>query len=470
MTRPPASVVCRSLIVCLPALLLLRAAPTEAQDRGEVVSALDSAAAVHAADSTVAGVAVAVVHRGDTQLLEGYGLADLEFEVPTPPAGVYEIGSITKQFTAAAVLQLAGADSLGLDDDVTDHLENLNTRGHEVTVRDLLHHTSGLRSYTTMSQFFSFARDGLPRDTVVSLVGREPFDFAPGTAMIYNNSGYFLLGLIVEAVSGTSYEDYVEEHLFGPAGMEDSYYCDQRTVTRHRAHGYAWAGERGFVHKAYLDHTWPYAAGSLCSTAGDLVAWNQALHGGRILPDSLYREMIAPGRLDDGTELRYAMGLAVAEQEGRRVVGHGGGINGFLSQSLYLPDDDLIVVTLQNTSGGVERTPAALADSLTKVVLGPGDEPDGRTYEGDVSELTGHYTGPARGELMELEIAAEDGELVVREVGSEDEEGTVLEYVSDLTWREGGDRYGFVRAGDQIVELRLDVVSGHYPLRKSGPR
>lgn len=470
MTRGRASLVYSLLVACLPALLLLRATPTEAQDRTALVSALDSAAAVHATDSTVAGVAVAVVHRGDTLLLEGYGLADLEFDVPTPPDAVYEIGSITKQFTAAAVLQLVEADSLDLDDDVTEHLGDLNTRGHEVTVRDLLHHTSGLRSYTTMSQFFSFVRDGLPRDTVVSLVGREPFDFAPGTAMIYNNSGYFLLGLIVEAVSGEPYEDYVEEHLFGPAGMEDSYYCDQRTVARHRAHGYAWAGEQGFVHKAYLDHTWPYAAGSLCSTVGDLVAWNQALHGGRILPDSRYREMIAPGRLDDGTELRYAMGLVVAEREGRRIIGHGGGINGFLSQSLYHPDDDLIVVTLQNTSGGVERTPAPLADSLATIVLGPGEQPDGDGFEGDVSELTGRYTGPARGELMELEVAAEDGELVVREVGSEDEEGTVLRHVSDLTWREGDDRYRFVRAGDRIVELRLDVVSGHYPLRKNDPR
>jgi CubicO group peptidase (beta-lactamase class C family) len=431
-------------------------------------AALDSAARAHAGDSTVAGVAVAVVRGADTLLLDGYGHADLEHDVPTPPDAVYEIGSVTKQFTAAAVLQLAEKDSLDLDAEITDYLEDFDTRGHTVTVRDLLHHTSGIRSYTSMAAFGELGPKELPRDTLLSLVEAEPFDFAPGTAMIYNNTGYFLLGLVIEEVSGQDYAEYLEDHLFGPAGMEDSYYCDERAVVERRAHGYAWAGpEAGFRQKSYLNHTWPYAAGSLCSTAGDLVAWNQALHGGRILSDASHREMITPGRLRDGTELRYAMGLAVPEEDGRRVIRHGGGIFGYLSDARYYPDEELVVVVLQNNTG--PTGPGALADSLVHMVLGPGEEPAAGGYEGDLTAFTGTYAGRVRGRTTSVEVTVEDGGLVVRGPGR-DPEVRPLEHVSGLTWRDGGDRFTFVRAGDRIVELRMDVVSGHYVLRPAGGR
>ncbi len=413
-------------------------------------------------------MAVAVVRGADTLLLAGYGRADLEHDVPTPPDAVYEIGSVTKQFTAAAVLQLAEKDSLDLDAEITDYLEDFDTRGHAVTVRDLLHHTSGIRSYTSMTAFGELGPKELPRDTLLRLVEAEPFDFAPGTAMIYNNTGYFLLGLLVEEVSGQDYADYLEEHLFGPAGMEDSYYCDERAVVEGRAHGYAWTGpEAGFRQKRYLNHTWPYAAGSLCSTAGDLVAWNHALHGGRILSDASYREMIAPGRLRDGTELRYAMGLAVPEEDGRRVIRHGGGIFGYLADARHYPDEDLVVVVLQNNTG--PKSPGALADSLVHLVLGPGGEPAAGGYEGDLSAFTGTYAGPARGRTMSVEVTVEDGGLVARGA-ARGREAQPLEHLSGLTWRHEGRRFTFVPGGERAVELRLDVVSGHYVLRRVGER
>lgn len=437
-------------------------AAAQAQDRGRLVAALDSTARDHAADSTVAGVAVAVVRGGDTLLLEGYGYADLEHRVPTPADAVYEIGSVTKQFTAAAVLQLAAKDSLDLDADITEYLDDYGTRGHTVTVRDLLHHTSGIRSYTSMAAFGELAPQELPRDTLLALVEAEPFDFAPGTAMIYNNTGYFLLGLLVEEVSGQDYASYLEEHVFGPAGLEDTYYCDESAVVEHRAHGYSWAGpEAGFRQKRYLDHTWPYAAGSLCSSAGDLVAWNRALHGGGVLSDASYREMTTPGRLRDGTELRYAMGLAVRDAGGRPVISHGGGIFGFLSSAAYYPEEELIVVVLQNNTG--PASPGALADALVEAVLGPAEEPEATPYDGDLSAFTGTYAGRARGRTMTVQVETRDGGLQVRGVG-QGQDPQPLEHVGGTTWRQEDRRLTFDRAGDRVVELRLDEVSGHYRL------
>ena len=381
----------------LAALAWAPASPASAQitERTELVAALDSAVQAHAADSTVAGVSVAVSRRGDMLLHEGYGQANLEFDVPMPKDAVFEIGSVTKQFTSAAILQLAAKGSINLDAPITDYLPGYNTRGHRVTVRHLLHHTSGIRDYTILSEFRTLRHRRLSRDTVLSFVEREPFRFAPGTAMSYSNSGYYLLGQIIESASGQSYAAYLQEHVLAAAGMESTFQCDERAVVEDRAHGYSWS-KRGFrLRTRGSHHTWSYAAGGHCSTAADLVAWNQALHGGELLPDPTYKEMAASGRLADGTTLRYGMGLAVPEDEGRRALGHFGGLAGFTSASLYYPAADLIVVVLQNAWG--PRPPWGLADELAQVALGPGDEPEPTPYRGDLSALTGRYAGPARG-------------------------------------------------------------------------
>jgi CubicO group peptidase (beta-lactamase class C family) len=438
-------------------------ASAQPQERAELVAALDSAAQAHAADSTVAGVAVAVVQRGDTLLHEGYGQANLEFDVPMPRGAVFEVGSITKQFTAAAILQLAARDSVDLDAPITEYLSGYDTRGHRVTLRHLLHHTSGIRSYTNMSRFDDLSRQDLPRDTLLAMVEEEPFRFAPGTAMSYSNTGYFLLGRIIEEASGQSYASYLEDHLLGPAGMDDSYYCDEEAAVERKAGGYQWSKEGTLRRKDYLDHTWPYSAGSLCSSAPDLVAWNQALHGGEVLPDSMYEAMTTPGRLADGTELRYGMGVGVYRRKGYPLIWHSGGIPGYLSDSRYYPESGLIVVVLQNTLG--PRAPESLADSLAGLALGPGEEPT-TPYDGDLSELTGRYVGPSVGGVMDLHVEASGDTLLAREAGSE--EADTLRHVDGLMWKRGTDQYRFVRAGDQIVELRLDVVGAHYVLRRVG--
>ncbi len=454
------------LILLAGALALLPSnPPLEAQipDRTELVRALDSAAAAHLEHELVAGVSVAVVLGGDTLLMRGYGLVDLEWDIPTPEdaSASYEIGSVTKQFTSAALLKLVEEGKVDLDADVTEYLPELDTQGHRVPVRRLLDHTSGIRSYTAMPAFGDLAVKKLPRDTLVALVSEEPFDFEPGTALIYNNSAYFLLGLIIEAVTDESYEDYVSEHLFGPLEMDGSYYCSENAVRKNRAHGYD-GTPGGLQRKSYLDHTWPYAAGSLCSTAPDLVRWNQALHGGEVLSSESYQALTTPVPLEDGTPTRYAMGLGVSGTGNHRVIAHGGGINGFLSDGRYYPEEELIIVVLQNSTG--PQGPGALGAALAELVLGPRPELEATPFAGDFNELVGSYSGRARGRDLTVEVTVEGEDLVFTPDGSPNELRPA--HLEGLKWGQGNTLLWFVRADGEISELRMDQGSGHYVLKR----
>lgn len=441
---------------------------TKSNNRSQLITKLEGAAKAHAADSAVAGVAVGVVYKGDTLLLKGYGKADLEFDIPMPGDAVFEIGSVTKQFTAAAILQLAGKDSLDLNADITEYLPEFNSRGHRLTVKNLLHHTSGLRSYTAMARFHDMGRKNQPRDTLLSLMESVPLRFAPGTAMSYSNTGYYLLGLIIERLSGIPYKKYIQKHLFEPAGMSSSYYCDEHAVKDKRAHGYNYYKEQGFrLRQRWNHHFQSYAAGALCSTTKDLLRWNNALHEGEILPDSMYQTMITPGQLDDGTKLRYGTGIGVYKEDGYQIIGHGGAIDGFISESRYYPDNNLAIVVLQNTRA--RKFPQVLADSLAGIILEPVDNSQIHGFNGDFSKLTGRYTGPSRGQIMDLRIKVNSGKLVASQVGSK--EADTLRYRSGLTWKKrtwkyGDNHYRFVRSGNQVVELHLDVVGGYYILRR----
>src|SRR5438552_1355773 len=217
----------------------------------------------------VAGASVAVVKGNETIVMKGYGFADLELDVPTPRHATYEIGSITKQFTAAAILLLVEEGKLSLADEMTKFLPDYPLQGNHVTIRHLLNHTSGIKGYTELPEFRDFQMFKNPREELVKLFSRRPFDFRPGDEQIYNNSAFFLLGLIIERVSGKSYIEFIRERLFERAGMNDSYYCSERAIHKNHAHGYD-TGRDILVLKAYVDHTWPYSAGSLCSSAPDL--------------------------------------------------------------------------------------------------------------------------------------------------------------------------------------------------------
>ncbi len=442
-----------------------RAAPLAGQiaDRSTLIAALDSAARAHDALANVAGISVAVIRGADTLLLKGYGDADLEWDVPTPAdaSASYEIGSVTKQFTAAAILLLVEEGKLDLDEDFTKYLPAFDRRGHQVPLRRLLDHTSGIKGYTEMPVFGEISTKALPRDTLVSLVEAEPFEFEPGTAQIYNNSAYFLLGLIIEKVSGESYADFVRKRLFEPAGMTSSYYCSESAVRDYKAHGYD-GSPQGLVHKRPLDHTWPYAAGSLCSTAPDLIRWNRALHGGRLLKPESYRAMTTPVPLLDGTPLEYAMGLAITRRGEHRVIAHGGGINGYLSDVTYLPDNELLIVVLQNSTG--PQGPGGLTTTFANLILGPVPEPQPVPYTGALDALVGEYAGPARGRHVHMSVRRDADQLVFATPGQSQDVRPV--HTGDGVWVNRGTRYRFVIASDKAIELRMAQGAGRFVLRR----
>jgi CubicO group peptidase (beta-lactamase class C family) len=217
------------------------------------------------------------------------------------------------------------------------------------------------------------------------------------------------------------------------------------------------------VRKGYLDHTWPYSAGSLCSSVGDLVKWNQALHGGRILSADAYQAMITPRPLEDGTPTRYAMGLGISGTGKHHLIAHGGGINGFLSDGRYYPEEDLVIVVLQNSTG--PQGPGALGAALADAVLGPPPELVAQPFTGDLDELVGRFSGPARGQSLTMEVTRDGNALVFTPEGTTNEMRPV--HLEDLTWGMGNTRVWFLRREGRVVELRLDQGSGHYVLKRA---
>jgi CubicO group peptidase (beta-lactamase class C family) len=457
--------------LCLAVLLSgTMVVPAEAQDRAALIARLDSLAAAPVREGRAAGISVAVVHGRDTLLLKGYGSANIELGVALPADAVHEIGSVTKQFTAAAILQLRDEGRLSLDDDITKYFPDYPTHGRAIPLRRLLDHTSGIKGITELAGFRGLQHRGWSRDSAIVLFAREPVQFAAGEAMIYNNSAYILLGHIIEKTSGMTYERYVQEKFFAPLGMNASSYCDNLAIMPNRASGYQIQGTN--VRRAMLnDHTWPYSAGSLCSTAGDLVAWLHALHGGRVLSQQSYAAMTSPSQLNDGTPLRYGMALSVdREVSGALMIGHGGAIGGFGAQASWYPEAELAVVVLVNSNGPLSSS--ALASELAREVI-PATAPAAapRTWTADATELVGRYVGPARGPDMTVEVTRDGAGVLVASLNGAP--------AQPLPWLDGW-RFGrpgatlitFERTGSAgpATVLRWDAGGGYYVLRRTASR
>lgn len=400
----------------------------------------------------IAGASVAVVKGENILLRKTYGFADLEFNVPMPEDATFEIGSVTKQFTCAAILQLAAEGKLSLDDEPSKYIR-FNSNGKKITIRNLMNHTSGIKGYTEMPIFEVFGMQAHPRDTLIRLVEEEPYDFEPGDRLIYNNTGFFMLGLIIEKVSGMSYEEYVKKNLFDKAGMSQSYYGSENKIIAHRAHGYDWQPD-GLVRTAYLNHLWPFAAGSLCSNPDDLIKWNEALHNGKILDEASYKELLATAVLNDGAVTRYGKGITVTEVHGETMLEHGGGINGFLSENRYFPKSDVHVVVLFNTAG--PHGPGPIADQLAEKVLRKTQimESD---YPEDLTALTGTYGGRARGRDVTVEVFSKDKNLFY--VFNNDTSRLI--WSQNGPWKHKGQQFYF-----KPSELHVDQVYAFYKFLK----
>jgi len=291
------------------------------------------------------GAVIAVLRDGQFIHCKGYGLASLEWNIPISPDVVFRIASLTKQFTATAVMMLRERGLLSLDDTVERFAPQFPPRGRRVTIRHLLNHTSGIRTYNYFEQDSRRARTTLP--ALLDVIAALPFDFEPGERYVYNNSGYVLLGGVIEAVSGLKYRDFLRQEIFEPLGMRRTGYLFDEQVVSRRASGYQLVqGE--FRNARFRSATWAHAAGALGSTVGDLALWDRAIRGHRLISAESLAEMLAPTPLNDGGAYPYGFGWGVADYRGRRVYHHAGGGGGFAAHMLHFRDEDLTTILLSN--------------------------------------------------------------------------------------------------------------------------
>lgn len=322
--------------------------------------------APHLEAGTFSG-SVLVAKDGAPVLRESFGAADREWDVANTADTKFRLGSITKQFTAVAILQLAEQGKLAVDDPISKYYADASPAWAKVTIKHLLTHTSGIPSYTGLPTFFEkSSKLPLKPDEIVKLTRDMPLEFEPGAKYAYNNTGYILLGYVIEKVSGESYADYVARRIFAPLGMKDSGYDVSGVILKKRASGYQ-GSKDGWRNAEYLDMTLPYAAGSLYSTTDDLLIWDRALADGKILTPASRQAMFT----DYGH--RYGYGWLVSTVGGRSQVGHGGGIHGFSTGIVRYPNDGVVAIVLANNSGSPSY---AIAQNLAGLCAGTWRPPE----------------------------------------------------------------------------------------------
>jgi len=335
-------------------------------------------AARYAADAP--GAAVLVARGGKVLLRKGYGQASVELKVPVSPDMVFRIGSMTKQFTAVGILLLAEEGRVDLQAPISRYLAKTPSSWAKITVEMLLNHTSGLPSYTSDPAFDQHLReDFTPERLLETFVIPKPLDFEPGTAQRYTNTGFYLLGLILEKVTGQSWDAFLNARIFSPLGMAHTRLGKETDLIPGLVAGYT----AGPVPAPYLSMTQPGAAGALVSTVDDLATWTQALHGGKVLKPGSLARMIAPTHLLNGQTLPYGFGIASETLNGRRLIGHGGGINGFVCLMLADPEKGSLAVILNNTD-----QPKGLDSDLVRklLALAAGDPPEQAPKVGSLDE------------------------------------------------------------------------------------
>jgi D-alanyl-D-alanine carboxypeptidase len=386
----------------------------QAPSRAAVIARVDSIVKATLAADKTPGLTLAVVRGSDTIVMKGYGLADVENNVPVTAESVFRIGSITKQFTSAAVMKLVEDGKIRLDGTLGDYLPEYAGAGKRATMHQLLNHTSGIVPYTGVGpKFWDQSRLDLTHAQMLELFAKDSLQFEPGSRMVYNNSGYYLLGMIIEKVTGKSYAEHLRATEWQPLGLTQTMYCGQREIIPHRAQGYEVANGT-VVNAAPLSMNLPFAAGALCSTPRDLVKWTRALHGGRVVSPASFTKMTSITQLSTGMTNPYGYGLVREQFSGHAMISHGGGINGFGAFLAHYPADQLTIALAAN--GPTNTT--QLHQKIMRVVLGI-PEPvliDRPTTAAERARYAGNYDlAPTR--PMKIRVFERDGRLFAQAEG-----------------------------------------------------
>lgn len=302
-----------------------------------------------------------LIAKGDTIVLNrGYGSANLEWSIPNSPSTKFRLGSLTKQFTAACVLLLQERGRWRTSDKVKAYLPDAPATWDNITIAHLLSHTSGIPNFTSFPDYRDTESKTTTPEALVQRFRDKPLDFEPGSKWRYSNSGYILLGYLIEKVSGEAYQRFVQENLFQPLGMGNSGYDSNAAIIPQRASGYA-PSKDGVVNAGFINMTVPFSAGALYSTTEDLLKWNRGLYGEKLLSEASLKEMTTAVKQD------YGFGLSISVVKGHRRIEHNGGIEGFNTHLSYWPEDKLSVVVLANLNGNAADE---LAGQLAAAVHG----------------------------------------------------------------------------------------------------
>ncbi len=309
------------------------------------------------------GAALLIAEKGKVVYRKAFGMADLELNVPMKPEMVFEIGSMTKQMTAVAVLMLMEEGKLSLQDEITKYIPDYPVQGHKITIHHLLTHTSGIKSYTSMQEWQPLWRNDMTPEEMIDLFKNQPMDFAPGEHYLYNNSAYFMLGYVIEKASGMSYGKFLKERIFKPLKMNNSYYGSHEQIIQGRASGYQ--KKEDFVNAEYLSLTQPYAAGSVMSNVDDLLTWQMAVRDNKLVKNETIQLAFTDYRLNDGKPIHYGYGWGLNDINGSPTIEHSGGIFGYTTNGIWLPEEDVYVVMLTNRDdigpGDISTRVAAIA-------------------------------------------------------------------------------------------------------------
>jgi CubicO group peptidase (beta-lactamase class C family) len=300
----------------------------------------------------IPGVALKIIQDGRVVKTAAYGLANLELNVAARPETVFEVGSITKQFTTAGIMLLAQDGRLSVDDRISKYLKDTPEAWGKVTIRHLLTHTSGIKNYTGLAGFQLWRH--LTQPQFIQAIGAQPMEFQPGESWKYCNTGFNLLGYIIENVSGMEYWDFMSRRIFQPLGMHATTNRLPSLIIPNRAAGYEQTNHV-WINRDY-DLTDVFSAGAIASTVGDLARWSASLDGERLLNADSKEQMWTPAKLTDGKATKYGFGWFLDTVEGHRDIGHGGSTSGFSASIQRFPDENLAVIILTNTDEEIATT------------------------------------------------------------------------------------------------------------------
>ncbi|MEM8726072.1 MAG: serine hydrolase [Pseudomonadota bacterium] len=426
----------RATLLLATTLAAVTTVPASAQDTGRMEQVVETEA-----DAGTFMGAVLVAKDGEVLLNRAWGMADLEWSTPNTALTKFRIGSVTKQFTAVAILLLQEQGKLSLDDPISRHMEGTPEAWEAITLRHLLHHTAGLPNVTSLDGFGRLKYLPTTQDELIATFSDLPLEFEPGSKWKYSNSGYVLLSRVVANASGETYSDFIRANLLDPLDMKETGLDRSDVVLLKRAAGYS-PSSTGVVNADYVDMGIPTGAGAMYSTTGDLLKWQRGVYGGQVLSAESLAQYTTPSPLDAVGEDKYALGIIVEDDEDGKAYYHGGGIEGFNAWLGYDPEEKATVVVLANLNGGAA---SQLGGKLMQLARGaevtlPSERVATELAPADFAQFEGVYAiAPA----FKITIFQDGGKLMAQGTGQPASE----------IFAEGPDRF-FLKVVD--AQLRFD--------------